>query len=164
MKRLLRSSVLAFSAIASGAAQEWGWYAGDAAATHYSPLAQIDRDNVKRLRVAWEWKTGEQPMPDKGVRPGMFEATFLRSDGFATHDSKAVAFQIWMSGAGEDTILKAAANDADALNAMGQFFLRNLDEPDVESARPYLEAAAALGHIQALIDLAVIAMMPARQS
>jgi quinoprotein glucose dehydrogenase len=81
MDRILRSLVLASFAMAIGAAQEWGWYAGDAAATHYSPLAQIDRGNVQRLRVAWEWKTGEQPMQDKGVRPGMFEATPLMIGG-----------------------------------------------------------------------------------
>jgi quinoprotein glucose dehydrogenase len=81
MDRILRSLVLASSAMAIGAAQEWGWYAGDAAATHYSPLAQIDRGNVQRLRVAWEWKAGEQPMQDKGVRPGMFEATPLMIGG-----------------------------------------------------------------------------------
>lgn len=32
---------------------EWRWYAGDARATKYSPLDQINRDNVRRLRIAW---------------------------------------------------------------------------------------------------------------
>lgn len=58
-------------------AQEWPWYAADSRATHYSALAAINRKNVKALAVAWEWKTGEQPIPDKGLRPGMFEATPL---------------------------------------------------------------------------------------
>ncbi|PWU07254.1 MAG: hypothetical protein C5B51_10385 [Terriglobia bacterium] len=32
---------------------EWRTYGGDKAFTRYSPLAQINRDNVKDLRVAW---------------------------------------------------------------------------------------------------------------
>jgi hypothetical protein len=117
---------------------------------HLQRAALIDRDSPIFVRELVD-------------RPGMFEATFLRSDGFATLESKAIAFQTRVSGAGEDAILKAAANEADALNAIGQFFLWSLDEPDMESARPYLEAAAALGHVQALIDLAVIAMMSAKR-
>ena len=34
-------------------AREWRHYGGDAAATRYSPLDQINRSNVKRLKVAW---------------------------------------------------------------------------------------------------------------
>jgi quinoprotein glucose dehydrogenase len=32
---------------------EWRYYGGDKAFTRYSPLAQITRDNVKSLKVAW---------------------------------------------------------------------------------------------------------------
>lgn len=39
--------------------QDWAVYGGDAENTHYSPLTQINRDNVKDLRVAWEYNTGE---------------------------------------------------------------------------------------------------------
>jgi quinoprotein glucose dehydrogenase len=35
---------------------DWLYYAGDAASTKYSPLDQIDRDNVRNLRIAWRWK------------------------------------------------------------------------------------------------------------
>ena len=31
----------------------WTVYGGNQAATHYSPLNQINRDNVSRLRPAW---------------------------------------------------------------------------------------------------------------
>src|SRR6476619_6574350 len=41
----------------SVAATEWRYYAGDAASTKYSPLAQITRDNVKDLEVAWRWSS-----------------------------------------------------------------------------------------------------------
>jgi quinoprotein glucose dehydrogenase len=43
--------------------------------THYFALDQIHRDNVAQLRPFWEWKTGEQPMPEFGTTPGAFQAT-----------------------------------------------------------------------------------------
>jgi quinoprotein glucose dehydrogenase len=61
--------------------QQWPWYAGDPAGTHYSPLADINRGNVAKLQLVWEWKTGEKPMPDKHIAPGMFETTPLMIDG-----------------------------------------------------------------------------------
>jgi quinoprotein glucose dehydrogenase len=36
---------------------DWRYYAGDAHSTKYSPLAQIDASNAKRLQVAWRWKS-----------------------------------------------------------------------------------------------------------
>jgi glucose dehydrogenase len=59
---------------------EWPVYAADGAATHYSPLADIDRDNVSRLEVAWEWRPGEQPNQQFGTRPGNFQNTPLMID------------------------------------------------------------------------------------
>ncbi|HTS61871.1 MAG TPA: PQQ-binding-like beta-propeller repeat protein [Candidatus Acidoferrales bacterium] len=49
--------------------------------THYFPLDQIHRGNVSRLRQVWEWKTGEQPMPEYGTTPGAFQATPIFSGG-----------------------------------------------------------------------------------
>ncbi|HKS79875.1 MAG TPA: nucleoside hydrolase [Candidatus Acidoferrales bacterium] len=43
----------------AAANRDWAVYGGDAANTHYSPLAQINRSNVKQLRVAWSYDTGE---------------------------------------------------------------------------------------------------------
>ena len=60
-----------------GAAQDWAFYGGDPGETHYSKLAAINRDNVKALKVAWEWKTGEAPLSEYKTTPGMFEATPL---------------------------------------------------------------------------------------
>ena len=34
---------------------EWLFYGGDQGSTKYSPLDQINRDNVKNLKVAWTW-------------------------------------------------------------------------------------------------------------
>ena len=36
---------------------EWRYYGGDLAGTKYSPLDQIDRDNVDQLDIAWRWRT-----------------------------------------------------------------------------------------------------------
>jgi quinoprotein glucose dehydrogenase len=36
---------------------EWRVYGGDGGSTRYSSLDQINRDNVKDLRVAWTWKS-----------------------------------------------------------------------------------------------------------
>ena len=36
---------------------EWRSYAGGTGSSKYTALAQIDRDNVKNLRVAWQWQS-----------------------------------------------------------------------------------------------------------
>jgi quinoprotein glucose dehydrogenase len=74
--------------------QEWPVYAADAGASHYSPLTELDRSNIARLRPAWEWKPGEDAMPEFGVRPGMFENTPLMIDNvlyLSTSYNKVVA-------------------------------------------------------------------------
>jgi quinoprotein glucose dehydrogenase len=42
-----------------GATQDWPAYGGGPGAIHYSKLSQIDRDNVKNLKVAWTFDTGD---------------------------------------------------------------------------------------------------------
>ena len=56
---------------------EWPHYGGDPGGTKYSPLDEVNRGNVSRLRVAWEWKTGEKALADFRTRPGNFQATPL---------------------------------------------------------------------------------------
>lgn len=41
---------------------EWRSYAADPAATKYSPLTQISKDNVARLAVAWKWSTADRAL------------------------------------------------------------------------------------------------------
>ena len=36
---------------------EWRYYGGDLSGTKYSPLDQIDRNNVGELQIAWRWRT-----------------------------------------------------------------------------------------------------------
>jgi quinoprotein glucose dehydrogenase len=40
--------------------RDWSIYGGAAGNTHYSPLAQINRDNVKQLAPAWSFNTQEE--------------------------------------------------------------------------------------------------------
>lgn len=45
---------------ASDQAQDWPVYGGQPAQDHYSPLTQINRQNVNKLVVAWKYDTGER--------------------------------------------------------------------------------------------------------
>ena len=56
------------TAIAQQPIGEWRAYAGDSHSTKYSPLDQINADNIADLQVAWAWDaaaldaaTGESP-------------------------------------------------------------------------------------------------------
>ncbi|AWV99302.1 outer membrane protein assembly factor BamB family protein [Arcticibacterium luteifluviistationis] len=44
---------------------DWRYYGGDSGGTRYSELAQINTENVKSLKVAWEFDTGEEVDADK---------------------------------------------------------------------------------------------------
>ena len=72
--RLVLAAVLT---VAATDAQQWPHYAGDQAASHYSPLDQITPANVGKLAIAWEWKPNEKVLPQFGTRPGAFQNTPL---------------------------------------------------------------------------------------
>ena len=61
---------------------EWSYYANDAGGTKYSPLSQIDRENVSTLAVAWTARAGDFP-------PEMFEARAHAGDGSLPEDDRA---------------------------------------------------------------------------
>ncbi|MDA2939235.1 PQQ-binding-like beta-propeller repeat protein [Acidobacteria bacterium AH-259-A15] len=45
--------------------EEWRYWGGDERSTRYSPLDQINEDNVANLQVAWRWKAANYgPTPD----------------------------------------------------------------------------------------------------
>jgi glucose dehydrogenase len=53
------------SASAAGADVEWPYYAGNLSSQRYSPLDQINRDNVGKLQIAWRFQTGNYgPKPE----------------------------------------------------------------------------------------------------
>ena len=47
------------AAAQSPGASDWGYYGGDVFGRRFSSLDQITRDNVKELRLAWSYRTGE---------------------------------------------------------------------------------------------------------
>jgi len=60
-------------ALQEAAPEEWLTYGRDQAETHYSPLDQINSDNIDRLGLAWSWE-----IPKAGAR---LETTPLVSNG-----------------------------------------------------------------------------------
>jgi quinoprotein glucose dehydrogenase len=78
-------SLAALAALACGAAtgasaqspeaSDWGYYGGDMFGQRFSTLDQINRANVKALRVAWTFRTGELGAGYAQARRLTFEAT-----------------------------------------------------------------------------------------
>ena len=71
---------LALGTTASAPAQspdssDWGYYGGDMFGQRFSSLDQINRSNVKRLQVAWIYRTGELGAGSAQARRLTFEAT-----------------------------------------------------------------------------------------
>ncbi len=59
----------------NGAAGDWAFYGGDAGGSRYSPLDQINKTNVARLRQAWELHTGDVSDGSDGRPKSEFETT-----------------------------------------------------------------------------------------
>jgi quinoprotein glucose dehydrogenase len=71
---------------------EWRYYGADAAGTKYAPLDQINKENVKDLRIAWRWKAD-----NFGNRPDFnYEVTPLMVGGvlYATAGTRRAAVAI----------------------------------------------------------------------
>ncbi|HEY3740250.1 MAG TPA: pyrroloquinoline quinone-dependent dehydrogenase [Bryobacteraceae bacterium] len=86
----------ALAAAPAGAQQEQDWpvFSGDSGATKYSSLDTINRSNVSRLKVAWQWKADEGPIEEFKAIPGLFQATPIMIDGvlyFSTPLNRVVA-------------------------------------------------------------------------
>jgi quinoprotein glucose dehydrogenase len=61
---------------AQTANSEWRYYGGDEGGSRFSSLAQINTSNVKSLKRAWTYHTGEL---DLGLRTASFRASFSRT-------------------------------------------------------------------------------------
>ncbi|HYE66401.1 MAG TPA: pyrroloquinoline quinone-dependent dehydrogenase [Pyrinomonadaceae bacterium] len=75
---------------------DWPVYGRDAGGSRYSPLAQIDRDNVKQLKVAWTYRTGDINIQGRSAAKAAFEATPILVDGtlyLSTPFSRVVALE-----------------------------------------------------------------------
>ena len=60
---------------------DWPAYGHDAGGSRYSPLSQINRDNVKQLKVAWTYRTGHLADSKRAAETTEFEATPIMVDG-----------------------------------------------------------------------------------
>ena len=63
---------------------EWPHWGADLGSTKYSPLDQINRDNVKNLRVAWRWKSdnfGPRPQNNMEATPLMVGGVLYTTRG-----------------------------------------------------------------------------------
>ena len=56
---------------------DWPTYGGLNSSAKYSPLDQIDRTNVHRLKVVWEWESPDRDLiaQHPALRPGEFQVT-----------------------------------------------------------------------------------------
>lgn len=135
----LSGSMLAASAADPKASQrEWQIYHGDYGGSHYSELNQINRSNVKRLEVAWTWRTGDvgatiecNPIVVNGVMfvttPTLHVAALNAATGALIWRfdpwngargggiNRGVAY--WTDGAGDQRIFHSAGNWLYALDA-----------------------------------------------
>jgi quinoprotein glucose dehydrogenase len=78
----------------AGSRGEWPHYGNDAGGSRYSPLTEIDRENVSRLRIAWTYRTGETVGDPRPYAHYAYEATPLMVDGtlfFSTPYNRVIA-------------------------------------------------------------------------
>jgi quinoprotein glucose dehydrogenase len=76
------TTVALFLAVSSALADsngDWPAYGRDPGGQRFSPLTLINRSNVKSLKIAWTFRTGDAYKP-KDARPTAFEATPLHID------------------------------------------------------------------------------------
>jgi quinoprotein glucose dehydrogenase len=72
---------LLFAASVSAADDGWSAYGHDPGGTRYSPLKQVTRANVTKLKVAWTYHTGALQPETRLNQKAAFEATPILVDG-----------------------------------------------------------------------------------
>ncbi len=70
-----------FGTLAVAGGNDWPVYGRDAGGTRYSPLNQITRDNVAKLKIAWTYHTGALTPETARNQKAAFEATPILIDG-----------------------------------------------------------------------------------
>src|SRR3981189_2606558 len=60
---------------------EWRYHGGDLGATKYSPLDQINKDNVSRLKIVWRRPAVDPSLPKPVNYSHNFHATPIMVDG-----------------------------------------------------------------------------------
>ena len=83
MQALARLFTLILSAVMLIATEKGDWptYGRDPGGQRFSPLTEINVSNVKSLKVAWTFRTGDAYAPAQGWKTTQFEATPLYVDG-----------------------------------------------------------------------------------
>lgn len=77
-KKLFSNSVFAgvlFISVSLTQASDWPQYGGQEGGGRYSPLEQINRDNVSELEVAWTYRTGAQELNPALIKLSGYQAT-----------------------------------------------------------------------------------------
>lgn len=96
MRKLLRTAVIGIAALACFSApialaqtshhanesgSDWPYYGHDAGGMRYSPLQQINRENVTTLKVAWTFHVGDMSDGTGGKKRSGLETTPILVDG-----------------------------------------------------------------------------------
>jgi quinoprotein glucose dehydrogenase len=77
----LAAACRAMAASTNNSADDWPYYGHDAGGMRYSPLTQINRDNVSQLKVAWTFHTGDISDGQGRRKRSGFETTPILLDG-----------------------------------------------------------------------------------
>jgi quinoprotein glucose dehydrogenase len=97
--RLFFLIALCFLALPNVSAQsesgaDWPYYGHDAGGMRFSPLTQINRENVAKLKVAWIFHTGDVSEASRDRKRSGFESTPILVDGtlyFTTPFNRVIA-------------------------------------------------------------------------
>jgi quinoprotein glucose dehydrogenase len=156
--------VIVFMAFASAAARaqvpgdsEWPNYGNDPGGMRYSPLSQINRENVSTLKVAWIFHTGDISDGSGDRKRSGFEATPILVDGtlyFTTPFNRVIALdpetgkQQWAYDPridltldyGDGLVNRGVATWLDPMRASGQVCRRRIYEATLDARLVSLDA------------------------
>ncbi len=140
---------------------DWPNYGNDPGGTRYSPLTQINRENVANLKVAWTFHTGDISDGSQGRRRSGFESTPILVDDtlyVTTPFNRVIALdpetgkqrwaydpkidQTWKSGDG--LINRGVATWLDPKQEAGQPCHRRIYEATIDARLIALDAATGL--------------------
>jgi quinoprotein glucose dehydrogenase len=91
---LVCAGIISAMASPPGSVDDWPSYGHDPGGMRYSPLTQINRENVSQLKVAWVFHTGDISDGSQGRRRSGFETTPIFVDGIlylTTHFNRVIA-------------------------------------------------------------------------
>jgi len=143
---------------AAGLADDWSVYGHDPGGIRYSPLTEINRQNVDQLKVAWTFHTGDISQGSQDQRRSGFETTPIVVDGtlyLTTGFNRVIALdpekgtQRWAydplvdvtEDYGDGLINRGVATWADPARASGQPCGRRIFEATLDARLIALDAA-----------------------